>query len=146
MIGLFKCVIYYFLLLVEVMNAWLRLRTFGVNLSTATTAFARHATPYTSTSNINILRNCSKLNSSNNAIVHDADDQSNISVLTNHLLRTEEYDEFDKLVSKMDINNSPLGIQTTVLKSYIVRQNWKDAIQLFEVSFMLPFLSLCLYI
>jgi len=119
------------------MNVSVRLRKFGISFSTASAVFTRRSVSDTSMTIDNVLHSFSKLNSTNHNTAQHIGDHKSISILANNLFKSERYDEFDNLISRMDINSSPLGIQTTVLKSYIARQNWKDAIKLFGVSVFL---------
>lgn len=55
-----------------------------------------------------------------------------VSSVANDLVKNKRYEDFDLLISKMNIDRCSLGLKTTSLKCYVERQLWDEAINLFE--------------
>ena len=64
-------------------------------------------------------------------------DRKLLPMIANNLSSMGRFEELDQLFDKVGIESCSLGMQTTLLRSYIERQNWESAIDLLKVSLII---------
>ena len=63
-----------------------------------------------------------------------------LSTIASQLLKEEHFKDLDQLVGKVGLSKCSTGLQTTLLKSYLEREDWNKAQDLYSVGF---FIMLC---
>lgn len=56
-----------------------------------------------------------------------------LSTIASKLLNERHFEDLDQLIGKIGLSKCSTGLQTTLLKSYLERQEWKEAQNLYTV-------------
>ena len=69
-----------------------------------------------------------------------------LSTIASQLLKEEHFKDLDQLVGKVGLSKCSTGLQTTLLKSYLEREDWNKAQDLYSVGFLSCFVISFLFI
>ena len=87
----------------------------------------------------NYLRKLLYMESNEPEWVKISKDHHLLSSIASNLLSESRFQDLDHLVDKIGLSKCSLGLQTTLLKSYLERKEWQKAQNLHSVSSIMPY-------